>query len=107
MCTFELPTYTIDVANMEHTKVTIFFLQLLLSRAYAKSSVVGSDDEGWMTFEDLFLYGKDAYLANDWKKCASYFERAVEDYRTYNDKVNISLYSMFFTGTLYHVFSPG
>ncbi len=57
-----------------------------------------------MTFEDLFLYGKDAYLANDWKKCASYFERAVEDYRTYNDKVKISL--CVFTGKLNNVFSP-
>ena len=89
---------------MEHTKVTIFFLQLLLSRAYAKSSVVGSDDEGWMTFEDLFLYGKDAYLANDWKKCASYFERAVEDYRTYHDKVNISI--CVFSGKMIIVFFP-
>ncbi len=44
-------------------------------------------DDSWMNFGDFFLYGKDAYLANDWKDCVYYFEKAVGDYKTYIDKV--------------------
>jgi hypothetical protein len=55
----------------------------------AQKSSAATTDEGWMNFEDLFLYGKDAYLANDWAKCARYFERAVDKYRDYVDKVRI------------------
>jgi len=44
-------------------------------------------DDSWMNFEDAFLYGKDAYLANEWAKCVYYLEKAIEDYRFYTDHV--------------------
>ncbi len=62
-------------------------LLLLLLFGVATATAASASDDSWMDFEDLFLYGKDAYLANDWSKCVSYFEKAVEEYRAYNDMV--------------------
>ena len=58
-------------------------------------------DDGWMNFQDLYLYGKDAYLANDWKDCVYYFEKAVDDYKSYNDKVLLYCVAAAATTTTY------
>ena len=72
----------------------IILLGLIIPNGNGKTQGKGAEkglgkqvDDRWMNFEDLFLYGKDAYLSNDWKMCIYYMEKAVEDYRFYNDQV--------------------
>ncbi|TRY71031.1 hypothetical protein TCAL_08913 [Tigriopus californicus] len=51
----------------------------------AKLGAEGGRSE-W-TFVDYFKFGKEAYLANDWKNCDENFNLAIEDYRYYKQVV--------------------
>jgi hypothetical protein len=69
----------------------LFVILLTRASVWALAGKKGDDskksDDSWMNFEDAFLYGKDAYLGNDWKKCVYYMEKAIDDYRFYTDHV--------------------
>ena len=41
------------------------------------------------TFEEFYNLGKSAYLENDWKNCAHYFESSLQAYHKY---INVTLY---------------